>query len=82
MLPEFVRLTPAKYPYSSIHDLVVDLGKAEGFQVLDLRWDFMGRDPAEFWVHAVDHHPNEKAHAIIAARLARELKASFLRDEP
>jgi hypothetical protein len=72
-------LNVEKYPYAYIHETVAALGKSEGFQVIDLRDDFMGLDPAGLWVHAVDHHPNEKAHQIIADRIAAELKSSFLR---
>lgn len=73
VLPELVRLTAAEYPYPFIHESIVRLGKSEGFPVIDVLPDFMDKQPAELWVHAVDHHPNEKAHALIAERISKDL---------
>jgi hypothetical protein len=78
VVPELVRLTPEKYPYTYVHDTISALAKAEGVQVIDLLPAFLGKRPEDYWVHSVDHHPNERAHAIIAERIARELKAPFL----
>jgi lysophospholipase L1-like esterase len=78
VLPELLRLEADRYPYAFIHESVVALGRQEGFPVVDLQPDFIGRDPEELWVHRVDHHPNDQAHRIIAERLARDLAASFL----
>lgn len=56
----------ASYPYEAIHDAVRDYGGANGTTVIDLLPTFRGMRGAELWVHAVDHHPNEVAHRMIA----------------
>ncbi|RME55705.1 MAG: SGNH/GDSL hydrolase family protein [Deltaproteobacteria bacterium] len=62
------------YPFRSIHRLILDLCAAEGIDAVDLFPDFRGIDARELWAHPSDHHPNERAHAIIAEALAREIE--------
>jgi exonuclease I len=65
IVPSLVNLEKS-YPYHSVHKLVNDIGIAEGFHVIDLLPWFQGKKSSQFWVHPIDHHPNEKAHKVIA----------------
>jgi len=55
-----------QYPFTEIHNTMRALGEAEGIHVLDLLPAFQDLTAADLWVHAIDHHPNEAAHARIA----------------
>lgn len=77
VLPEMVRLD-RNYPYAALHAAVRDIGKEQGFAVVDLLPAFAGTDPTGWWVHPTDHHPNELAHREIARVLGAELQADFL----
>ena len=62
------------YPFSDIHERVAGQAAALGMPVLDLLPTFEGRDTEQLWVHSSDHHPNGKAHALAAKRIARWLQ--------
>lgn len=65
IIPSFLKLEK-DYPYLAVHNLVTDIGRKEGFAVIDLLPLFKGKKCSRFWVHPIDHHPNEVAHKMIA----------------
>jgi lysophospholipase L1-like esterase len=55
-----------KYPFQPIHDHVSTFCEKEGIPVLDLLPYYRAYSGPELWVHPVDQHPNEIAHAVAA----------------
>ena len=66
--PLFVSLEGG-YPFDAAHAAIRRFCLARGIAHHDLRDAFRGQRTADLWVHAVDHHPNERAHAFAAASL-------------
>jgi len=70
IFPIFIsgKQTRTTYPYSSIHDKLSNLGRKQGFYVLDLLDEFINRnkDFQFWWALPLDVHPNEQAHEITA----------------
>lgn len=62
------------YPLEREHEEVRKAFADAGIEVLDLLDAYRSHRAPELWAHAVDHHPNELAHAIAAERLARLLE--------
>jgi hypothetical protein len=61
------------YPFQPVHDALAARAEAAGAEVLDLAPTFAGRDEAALWVHPMDHHPNEAAHALAAEAIVAAL---------
>jgi hypothetical protein len=74
--PLFVDLDGA-YPFQPVHDAVRRACLEAGIEQLDLLDAFRGRASDTLWVHAVDRHPNEVAHARAADALAPLLAGSL-----
>ena len=62
------------YPFEPIHNTMVELGKSQRIDVLDLLPSFQGMNASDLWVHAVDHHPNQIAHDLIANTIYNHLE--------
>ena len=58
------------YPLRSEQEDVRAAFAAAGIEVVDLLEAFRGHEAEDLWVHPVDPHPNEVAHAIAAERIA------------
>ena len=58
-----------QYPFTEIHQKLKRLGQEQGIHVLDLLPTFKAHTASTLWVHSVDHHPNERAHEMIADAL-------------
>jgi hypothetical protein len=71
--PLFVGLEGG-YPFAGVHERIRQACLEDGIAFLDLRPAFDGIKTDGLWVHAVDHHPNEKAHARAAAYLAQQVR--------
>jgi hypothetical protein len=67
--PLFVSLEGG-YPFLSVHEKIRRFCLSEGIAFHDLLPVFRGHPSADFWVHPVDHHPNETAHRMAAESLA------------
>jgi lysophospholipase L1-like esterase len=67
--PLFVGLEQG-YPFAPIHDTIRRFCLVAGIAHHDLLRTFEGRPSDHFWVHPVDHHPNEIAHRLAAESLA------------
>ncbi len=67
--PLFVGLE-GRYPFAPVHDTIRRFCLAEGIAHHDTLPVFLGRRSSDFWVHAVDRHPNELAHRLAAESLA------------
>jgi len=67
-LPLFVSLERV-YPFEAVHATIRQFCLARGIAYHDLLAAFRGRRTADLWVHAVDHHPNERAHLVAAESL-------------
>jgi hypothetical protein len=65
IFPFFYNLN-GKYPFLPIHDQLRLRCEEAGISVLDLYPFYRQFSGPELWVHPVDQHPNEKAHAIAA----------------
>jgi lysophospholipase L1-like esterase len=58
------------YPFGPIHETIHRFCLVARIPHHDLLPSFAGRPSAGFWVHPVDHHPNEIAHRLAAESLA------------
>ena len=58
------------YPFLPIHQRLAERCQRAGIPVLDLYPAFKGHKGPELWVHPIDQHPNETAHAIAAKAMA------------
>ena len=65
VFPELYGLDGA-YPFTDVHRLVKETCGELAVPCLDLFDAFRGRDERALWVHPTDHHPNEKAHRLVA----------------
>lgn len=67
--------TPETYPAREIHRRVSEVAASAGMEVLDLVGTFAeaGGDWRRWWATPYDSHPNEGAHALAAAAVARHL---------
>lgn len=72
--PVLLRLDD-RYPLRDAHAFVRAEAEAAGVAALDLLPAFEGRAAEDLWVHPLDPHPNEAAHAIVANALFDEIKA-------
>ena len=81
LLVLFPDLTPGEwtaetYPSRDIHERVAATARSAGLEVLDLAPAFAaeGGDWKRWWASPYDAHPNEAAHAVAAAAVARHLR--------
>lgn len=58
-------------PFAAMYHDVAALGTASGFEVVDPSADFAPGAGDAYWVSRSDSHPNARAHALLAAALAR-----------
>jgi len=72
--PVLMRLE-AGYPFDPVHEKVDAFCRKFGIRHHDLLGAFRGRKSSSLWVHPVDHHPNEIAHALAADDLAPAIMA-------
>jgi lysophospholipase L1-like esterase len=73
----FVREVGEEYPFRAAHARVVEFCKAEKIPVLDLEPVFRRYAGESLVVSRFDAHPNERAHAIAAEAIERDLLADF-----
>jgi hypothetical protein len=66
--PLFVSLERG-YPFTPAHEAIRAFCTAARIPHHDLLRVFQGRRTSDFWVHPVDHHPNEVAHRLAAESL-------------
>jgi hypothetical protein len=52
--------------------------RSEGMHYVDTRAAFLGTRPADYWIYALDPHPNARAHAVFADVLEDYLRANRL----
>lgn len=64
------------YPFADIHARISESLGAAGVECIDLLEIYRGRSAEDLWVHPTDQHPNEIAHRLAAARIARRLLES------
>lgn len=57
------------YPFGPIHAALRTVCDDRGLACVDLLPTLRSREASSLWVHPVDHHPNDTAHARIAAAL-------------
>ena len=67
--PLFVGLE-GPYPFEPVHETLRRFSLGAGLPFLDLLPTFQGQRSAQLWVHPVDRHPNEIAHAMAAKAVA------------
>ncbi len=68
LLPELHEL-PAVNPFAREYQLVAELARKDGADVIDPWPRFRGRAPEPLWVSSEDQHPSSEAHALIADAL-------------
>jgi lysophospholipase L1-like esterase len=62
------------YPLEQVHEAIEAFCRGAGIACLDLLPALQGRSSVSLWVHPVDTHPNELAHRLAAADLARAVR--------
>lgn len=67
-IPELHELKP--YPFTEVSARVAALARAEGLEYLDLLPAVEDEPPPSLWVTVPDPHPDAKAHALMARRIA------------
>jgi lysophospholipase L1-like esterase len=70
--PLFVGLERG-YPFAAVHETIYRFCLVAGIPHHDLLSAFRGQRSADFWVHPVDLHPNERAHRLAAESLLPEV---------
>jgi GDSL-like Lipase/Acylhydrolase family len=63
------------YPFTAADEAVARFCAQAGIPRVDLRTALKGRPAESLWVHPVDHHPNEVAHALAAEALVAPVRA-------
>ena len=61
------------YPPAHIHEMMTEVFKSNGVDVLDLLSDLQGRDKNTLMASSFDPHPNELVHKIAAEKLFNEI---------
>jgi hypothetical protein len=61
------------YPFQIVHDVVRTYCESQGIAVIDLRDAYREYRGPELWVHPIDQHPNEIAHAVAAKAIVAYL---------
>jgi hypothetical protein len=64
------------YPLEREHEMVRRAFGEAGIEVVDLLESYRSHKAEDLWAHVTDPHPNERAHAIAAERLARGLDSA------
>jgi hypothetical protein len=57
------------YPFTPVHEAIHGFCTGARIPHHDLLPVFQGQSTTDFWVHPVDHHPNEVAHRRAAESL-------------
>jgi hypothetical protein len=70
------------YPFAAADETIARFCASARIPRLDLRSALRGRPSSSLWVHPVDHHPNEVAHALAAQALAPRVRALAAGLEP
>jgi lysophospholipase L1-like esterase len=65
----------ALHPYHPHYDAIERAARERGFVPVRAIDDFLGRKDRELWAGPEDPHPGPEAHALLAARLEREISA-------
>lgn len=65
------------YPFAAAHAEIARAMTARHIEFHDMLPALAGRDPRALWVHPVDMHPNERAHALLGARLEPIVRAAL-----
>lgn len=65
----------ALHPYHAHYDAIAAAARERGFVPVRAIDDFLGRKDRDLWAGPQDPHPGPEAHALLAARLAREISA-------
>ncbi|MGH7517816.1 MAG: SGNH/GDSL hydrolase family protein [Gemmatimonadales bacterium] len=68
--------TPETYPYRTMVDMVVTVGRKAGMEVVDLVsvYGAAGGDWRRWWASSYDPHPNPEGHALAARALAAHIR--------
>ena len=75
LIPELHTLS-GNYEFKDIDDLIRDVGKKSGTEVVDLIDAFPASgDPVQYWASPEDDHPNDKANELMAAKIDATLRA-------
>ncbi len=67
------------YPFEVTHQTISSALTDRQIQFHDTLAAFRGQSTENLWVHPVDHHPNEQAHAIFARDVADFVHAALAR---
>jgi len=68
-----------KYPFTAVHSALSDLAETHGIQLVDALSALSQHKASDLWVHAIDHHPNEVAHALVADAILAHLEEQNLK---
>jgi lysophospholipase L1-like esterase len=62
------------YPFGEIHQTLMQTASDNNIHMIDLLPVLQTEKAQDLWVHPTDHHPNERAHAMVAQALHRYLQ--------
>lgn len=62
------------YPFQPVHNTLLRLAEELNIPVVDGLDVLREREASSLWVHAVDHHPNEVAHALMADAVSQTIQ--------
>ena len=65
------------YPFAAADAEISRAMRARHIEFHDMLPALAGRDPRALWVHPVDMHPNERAHALLGAALEPIVRAAL-----
>lgn len=65
------------YPFVAANAEIARAMREKHIELHDMLPALAGRDPRSLWVHPVDMHPNERAHALLGARLEPIVRAAL-----
>jgi len=63
------------YPFTAVHERLVEAAEAAGAEAVDLLPAFEGRDEEALWFHPLDHHPNSEGYRLATAPLLEALRS-------
>lgn len=76
LFPIFVDLND-NYPFNNLHDQINRFAKENHIDAIDLLPAFKDKKAEDYQVHPLDHHPNHKAHKIVALEIQKWIEKNF-----
>jgi len=72
----------SSYPLEGTHETIASSMRARHLTFVDTLPAFRNEDAEALWVHAVDHHPNARGHALFATAVLPAVQEALAAMEP